>query len=173
MNTSVSWSVWLLDWSLVMWCCRCNSSNDSRSVVFISISVSFGTLAHSSVCMFERAIVRVYTSIFAQRYPACARPTALRRLSTVEVHKNVVLTKREQTLWFTQDFPTNTSGEDPKWMRAAQERDESFISGSASHAADGVQNCGAAVLVIFWISFGLILDWCFDAVRICVECQNV
>ncbi len=75
------------------------------------------TLALERVCV----CVWVYTSIFAQCYPACARPTEVRRLSTVEVHKNVLLTKREQTLWFTQDFPTNTSGEDPEWMRGTEE----------------------------------------------------
>jgi len=137
-NTHVSWS----DWLSMSAVCVC-------VVSVTAVMVWLGTLAHSSVRVFERAIVRVYTSVFAQGYPACARPTALRRLSTVEVHKNVVLTKREQTLWFTQDFPTNTSGEDPEWMRAAQERDGSFISGSASYTPMGTKTLCFSFINIF------------------------
>lgn len=51
----------------------------------------------------------VYIHLFAQRYPACARPTGVVRLSIVEVNKNPSLTKREQTAAVCSGFPNKHS----------------------------------------------------------------
>ena len=53
--------------------------------------------------------VRVYIHLFAQRYPACVRPTGVARLSIVEVNKNPSLTKREQTAAVCSGFPNKHS----------------------------------------------------------------
>lgn len=50
-------------------------------------------------------IASVYTYIFAQCYPACAKPTEVKQLSTVEVYKNGSFTKREQTAPVYSGFP--------------------------------------------------------------------
>lgn len=53
--------------------------------------------------------VCVYIHLFAQRYPACVRPTGVARLSIVEVNKNPSLTKREQTAAVCSGFPNKHS----------------------------------------------------------------
>lgn len=51
----------------------------------------------------------VYIHLFAQRYPACVRPTGVVQLSIVEVYKNPSLTKREQTAKVCSGFPSKRS----------------------------------------------------------------
>lgn len=63
------------------------------------VSVFFGQIVN--VC--------VYIHLFAQRYPACVRPTGVVRLSIVEVNKNPSLTKREQTAAVCSGFPNKHS----------------------------------------------------------------
>lgn len=53
--------------------------------------------------------MRVYIHLFAQRYPACARPMGVERLSIVEVNKKPSLTKREQTAAVCSGFPNKHS----------------------------------------------------------------
>ena len=53
--------------------------------------------------------VCVYIHLFAQRYPACVRPTGVAQLSIVEVYKNPSLTKREQTAAVCSGFPNKHS----------------------------------------------------------------
>lgn len=54
-------------------------------------------------------IASVYIYIFAQCYPACARPTEVKQLSIVEVYKNGSFTKREQTAMVYSGFPNKHS----------------------------------------------------------------
>lgn len=60
----------------------------------------------------------VYIHLFAQRYPACVRPTGVERLSIVEVNKNPSLTKTEQTAAVCSGFPNKHST-----RRAVDERE--------------------------------------------------
>lgn len=53
--------------------------------------------------------MRVYIHLFAQRYPACARPMGVERLSIVEVNKKPSLTKGEQTAAVCSGFPNKHS----------------------------------------------------------------
>lgn len=53
----------------------------------------------------DRLRMSVYIHLFAQRYPACVRPTGVVRLSIVEVNKNPSLTKRGQTASVCSGFP--------------------------------------------------------------------
>lgn len=60
-------------------------------------------------CVSDRLWMCVYIHLFAQRYPACVRPTGVERLSIVEVNKNPSLTKREQTAAVCSGFPNKHS----------------------------------------------------------------
>lgn len=60
-------------------------------------------------CFGQIVNVSVYIHLFAQRYPACVRPTGVARLSIVEVNKNPSLTKREQTAAVCSGFPNKHS----------------------------------------------------------------
>lgn len=53
--------------------------------------------------------MNVYIHLFAQRYPACVRPTGVVRLSIAEVNKNLSSTKREQTAAVCSGFPNKHS----------------------------------------------------------------
>jgi len=59
--------------------------------------------------VWDRLGLCVYIHVFAQRYPACVRPTGVERLSIAEVNKNPSSTKREQTATVCSGFPNKHS----------------------------------------------------------------
>ena len=75
--------------------------------------------------------VCVYIHLFAQRYPACVRPTGVARLSIVEVNKNPSLTKREQTAAVCSGFPNkhSTSRATDRDRQTERERERDGQSG--------------------------------------------
>lgn len=74
--------------------------------------------------------MRVYIHLFAQRYPACARPMGVERLSIVEVNKKPSLTKGEQTAAVCSGFPNKHSTRRVEgWQRHRERGREREVSG--------------------------------------------